>query len=124
MKFGGTIGRVDRFIFEARKDMRKAMLVVGERKLAITQERVPRRTGKLAKTGRVSVRVGEKQVMVRLKYGDDEEVKYAIWVHENLTNKHEVGQAKYVESVIRETRDFAGEIAAELDIVKAAQRAA
>lgn len=114
------MARLDKFGGEVRKDMRRAMISVATRKLAVTQERVPIRTGKLKRTGRVSVRVGAKQVMARIIYGDDK-VKYAVYVHENLEARHKVGQAKYVESVIRETRNFAGEVAAELDIVKAAR---
>jgi hypothetical protein len=43
-------------------------------------------------------------------------VLYAIFVHENLENFHPIGQAKFLESVINESRSYmAARIAARLD---------
>ena len=102
----------------ARKDMRLAVKAIAQDKLAITQERVPVKSGDLKATGRVSVRVGEKQVTARIIYGDAD-VRYGPKVHEDLGAKHSGGgQAKYVESVINET-DFGAEVATALTLANA-----
>jgi hypothetical protein len=42
---------------------------------------------------------------------------YAFWVHENLTAFHKVGQAKYIESVVMESRPFMGRrVAARIEM--------
>jgi hypothetical protein len=101
-----------------KKQLRKAIVVIAKQKLAISQERVPVKSGKLKATGRASVRVGAKQLTAKLIYGSDE-VKYAARIHEDLTLRHpRGGQSKYVESVINET-DFAAEVAASFDLAAA-----
>lgn len=90
-------------VAECRKEFRRALVVLGEEKLAITQERVPVKKGDLKATGRISVRAGEKQVSLGIFYGSAD-VRYAARVHEDLEAKHpNGGQAKFVESVINET---------------------
>jgi ribosomal 50S subunit-recycling heat shock protein len=101
----------------ARKDMRLAVKAIAQGKLEITQERVPVKSGALKATGRISVRVGEKQVTARIIYGDGD-VRYAANVHEDLSAQHKNGQAKYVESVINET-DFGAEVATALTLANA-----
>lgn len=111
------VERLQRYASEARKKMRVALVELGEEKLRITQERVPYKTGKLHNTGRISVRVGEKQITLKILYGDDT-VNYAWWVHENLEAKHSGGRrAKYVESVVLETK-FSEELAAKLGLAE------
>lgn len=66
-----------------------------------TQEQVPVATGRLRDTGRVEEvdnAVGE--VTVAIAYGD-EEVDYALAVHEDLEARHPHGKAKYVEDPVR-----------------------
>lgn len=100
-----------------KKQLRKAIVELAKEKLAITQERVPVKKGKLKATGRASVRVGAKQLTAKILYGDDE-VKYAVRQHEDLSLQHKVGGPKYVESVINETR-FAEELGARFDLAAA-----
>lgn len=45
---------------------------------------------------------------------------YAIYVHEDLEAFHKVGQAKYIESVLMESRPFmAARVAKRIDLNKA-----
>lgn len=104
-------------------EVRRAANVVIDRKLAITQERVPVKTGKLKKTGRKMVSLskvgGAPNVSASIVYGSLE-VLYARRVHEDLLAKHKVGQAKYVESVILESVSTAGsELANEISLQRA-----
>jgi hypothetical protein len=104
---------------ESRKELRKALLELGDEKLALTQQRVPYKTGKLSGTGRKSVRAGEKQISLKISYGGPE-APYALRVHEDLEANYKGGRrAKYVESVLLETK-FAQELAAKFDIRKLA----
>lgn len=122
MKFTGPIGRLDRFAGVVRKDMRKGLLAIGGRVFPKTQELCPVKKGKLKATGRVSVRAGEKQVTCRILYGNNTNVNYAAWVHENVTAKHKIGQAKYVEGPFR-AFPWLQELARELDLRKSAASA-
>lgn len=122
MKFTGPIGRLSQFQGVVRKDMRKALLAIGDRLFPLTQQLVPEKTGRLRATGRVSVRAGEKQVTLRILYGDNRAINYAAWVHENLQAKHKKGQAKYVETPMRRF-DFPRELQKELDLQRMARQA-
>lgn len=72
--------------------------------------------GTLRGSGRVSEPVRTwRKISVTLSYGGAA-IQYAVFVHEILTNRHPVGQAKYLESVINESRaTMAGRVAARLD---------
>lgn len=122
MKFTGPIGRLSQFQGVVRKDMRQALLALGNRLFPETQAMVPEKSGRLKATGRVSVRAGEKQVTLRILYGDNKAVNYAAWVHENLTAKHKKGQAKYVEIPMRRF-EFVRELQKELDLQRMARQA-
>lgn len=75
--------------------------------------------GQLRASGRVHepVRNG-RNISVTLSFGGAA-VDYAIYVHEILGNIHKVGQAKYLESVLNESRSsMLGRIAARVNLNK------
>lgn len=107
--------RLQKFRDDTPKEFRKALLVVGAKKLAAAQDRVPVDTGKLKGTGRMSVRAGKQQVMLAIGFGGPE-APYAGIVHEDLSKRHKNGQAKYLESVFNEDVGGLGqELAAEMN---------
>jgi hypothetical protein len=113
------IARLKRFAVESRKEMRANLVELGEEKLKLMQERVPYDKGKLHDTGRFSVRVGEKQISLSFTFGGNG-VLYARRVHEDLEAQHYGGRrAKYMESVVLETR-LGEELAAKFDFKRAA----
>ncbi len=84
-----------------KKELRKSMGSVALPLFEKTQEIVPVKKGKLKASGRISIRVGDKQITLTIKYGDDG-TPYAAKIHEDLELTHpHGGQAKYVESVVR-----------------------
>jgi len=93
---------VDKVNRSAERALRKAGRVIIE----TTTPLVPIDTGALRKTGRFVV---EKEPAVggtflNVSYGDAEgegEVHYAVFVHEDLTARHKIGQAKYLENGVR-----------------------
>lgn len=86
-----------------------------------SKRRVPVDTGTLRASGHVAepVRNG-RNISVTLSYGGAAS-DYAIPVHENLEAHHRVGQAKYLESVLNESRPhMAARLAARIDLNKEA----
>jgi len=81
------------------KDVKAGLYVEGENIMGVSKQRTPVDTGDLKATGHVKLPI-EKDggVLVELAYGTD----YAIYVHEILSNSHPVGQAKYLESAVKE----------------------
>ena len=47
------------------------------------------------------------RVSTRMTFGNDE-VDYAVYVHEDLEAEHAIGQAKFMESVMNESRPYIG----------------
>ena len=81
------------------KDVAAALFQEGENIMAVSKRRTPVDTGNLRSSGHVKppkTKGGETEVM--LAYGTD----YAIYVHEILTATHPSGQAKYLESAVKE----------------------
>lgn len=71
--------------------------------------RVPPHPGQLRASGMVHPPESKGNVLfVTLSFGGGA-VDYAIWVHEILENYHPVGQAKYLESVLNESRQHMAE---------------
>ena len=80
----------------------------------------PLMTGELRKT----VRVMKPEVVKRSIEGGitagSETVDYAGYVHENLSARHAVGQAKYIEQPMREEAPFIrADVARRIDLAKA-----
>jgi hypothetical protein len=102
-----------------KKELRRTIVAMADKKLLEMKRRCPFETGALYATGRFTVRAGAKQLIVKFHFGDSK-VKYAAVQHEDLEAKHKVGRSKYVESVIRET-SFAAELAKGFDLGAAAR---
>lgn len=105
--------------------VRRGTKVVAEQKLAITQARVPVKSGKLKSTGKVRVALrkvsGEENISAEIVYGGPG-VPYATKVHEDLSARHKGGgKAKFVESVLMESVSTIGaELAREIDLKRVA----
>ena len=89
----------------------RSLNIEGEIEMAEAKRRTPVDTGALRSSGRARpperTRFGGQTVEQRLTFGGPA-VGYALAVHENLGAFHRVGQAKYLESVVRESRPFMG----------------
>jgi hypothetical protein len=73
-----------------------------------SMRRTPKRTGALRRSHkRGEARITGKKIIVELSAGD-ETTPYAIHVHENLEAFHRVGQAKFLESTLFESRRSIG----------------
>ena len=80
----------------------RALRSVGEVWMTEAKRRCPVDTGTLRSSGHVQgPTVQGHEIIVRLVFGGPA-ASYAAIVHENLTAHHDVGQAKYLESVIAE----------------------
>ena len=94
------------------KDVKAALYLEGEDIMAVSVRRTPVDTGDLKATGHVKL-PQEKggTVTVELAYGTD----YAIYVHEILSATHPTGQAKYLESAVKEAASgFGGRLKARV----------
>lgn len=97
---------------------RVAAAIYQEAQIEMTEakRRTPVDTGRLRASGTVHApeRKGT-NISVTMSYGTD----YAIYVHENTEAFHKVGQAKFLESVLNESRSsMAARIAARVDLNK------
>lgn len=76
-----------------------ALMQEGENMMAVSKRRTPKDFGYLRASGHVKPpKVSRGNVVVELAYGTD----YAIYVHEIMSNQHPVGQAKYLESAMKD----------------------
>lgn len=96
------------------REFRKALVAIGERKLAQAQALVPVDTGDLKSTGTFSVRAGAQQVMLAVGFGGPR-APYAAKVHEDLEAHHDDGQAKFLETVFNQG-GLGEELAAEIKL--------
>jgi len=85
--------------------------------MATMKERTPVDTATLRNSGFVMLpSISGKDASVTLGFGGPS-VGYAVPVHENTTSHHEVGQAKYMESVLLESEPhLANRIASRVDL--------
>jgi hypothetical protein len=110
---------------EAGKAIQEEMQI----ELAASQEIVPVASGALQRSGRViptvvSVTGNEVQFVSRIIYGlGPENVQYAVAQHEKLTYEHDDGEAKYLESVMRQSAPFMAQRIARRLIALFARRA-
>lgn len=82
----------------------RALRSVGEVWMTEAKKRTPVDTGILRSSGHVvGPEVSGDAITVTLVFGGPA-ASYAIYVHENLTARHKVGQSKYLESVVLERR--------------------
>ena len=79
------------------KDVEAALFQEGENVMGVSKDRTPKDLGPLRASGHVKLPKTKGGVSwVTLAYGTD----YAVYVHEILTTKHTVGQAKFLESAV------------------------
>ena len=95
------------------KDVEAALYQEGENIMGVSKRRTPvdhgyLRSGGHAKSGEnipepwvTKAKTQGGKTMVSLNYG----ASYAVYVHEILTNQHPVGQAKFLESAVKEGMD-------------------
>ena len=79
----------------------EALEEIGEKILAISQERVPVDTGSLKASGFVESETSPKGPVVKVGYSPQGVLHYAVFVHENLEIPHnnpEGAQAKFLQS--------------------------
>lgn len=99
---GGTdcVKRIREYAADNRKKTREAMKEIGADKLVLSQALVPVKTGDLKGSGFFNVRVGEKQITLRIGY----KKPYAFRVHDDLQAKHKNGKAKFLSDVTNAMR--------------------
>lgn len=88
------------------RDAARGLLSIGAAELEESNRKVPVDEGDLRDSGAVQ---GPEQdgtmVQVRLTYGNDQ-VNYAVDIHEDLRAFHDDGQAKFLEATMRELKPF------------------
>jgi hypothetical protein len=97
---------------QAPRVLASAFLQEAEVVMEKAKELTPVDSGNLKSTGRVIPPVLEGDTLtVTLTFGgpaaNGEEVHYAVYVHENLTARHPVGEAKFLERPVLEWADVA-----------------
>jgi hypothetical protein len=107
-----------RAIVEAPKELRRALLVVAERKVEIVKDRVPVKDGDLRDSVRARVMVSGKKEDLRVTViAGGPNVPYARFQHE----RHKT-HSKFLESVILEARGTAArEISEEVSLRRMVQ---
>jgi len=84
------------------KDVEAALKQEGSNIMGVSKRRTPVDVGNLRASGHVKLpETKQGKTSVTLAYGTD----YAVYVHEILTNQHPVGQAKFLESAVKEGMD-------------------
>ena len=84
----------------------KALEAEGEIEMTKAKRRTPVKTDVLRASGHVlPVQRKGREMTVTLAFGGPA-IGYAVYVHENLEAFHKVGQAKFLESTIRESAPY------------------
>lgn len=98
-------------------EVAKAMYAEAQIEMTESKKRVPVDRGVLRASGTVhEPERNGKNISVTMSYGGAA-IDYAVYVHENPDAFHKVGQWKYLESVLNESRPYmAGRIAARLKL--------
>lgn len=95
------------------KALGAALYEKGETTMTEAKRRTPVDTGNLRNSGHVQPpETKGETVTVTLAFGGAA-ASYAIFVHENLTAHHPVGQSKFLESAVLETEKGLGEFLAQ-----------
>jgi hypothetical protein len=99
-----VIGRLQRIHDGLPDEMANALREEAKIELKEAIRRTPRDTGALRRSGRVTeVKKGDRTCSVSIIFGGPT-APYAVYVHEDLEAYHPVGQAKFLESVLLESR--------------------
>lgn len=116
---GDLLENLHRVAKNVKGRLREVAVEVVREKLALSNERVPYKRGKLHDSGRYSVRYStvDNTIYIKITYGNSE-VWYAIKVHEDLEAKHRGRRrAKFLESVLQES-NFGAEISARFSLAE------
>ena len=93
---------LQQFVRSTRDKIRQNMLKEGTRLMGLMRARTPYRNGSLKNSGLVQGPDDEgNDIIVVLSFGNDQ-VNYAIPVHERINLRHRHGRAKFMESVVQE----------------------
>lgn len=95
---------LERLASAANKDGIAKVVQAAEKVMTVAKQRTPVDSGALRSSGLVT-KVSE--TSVELSFGGAASA-YAVIVHENLTNYHPVGQAKFLESAITDWQNNGG----------------
>lgn len=99
-----VIARIRKIQTGMSKEIADALYEEAKIELREAKKRTPVATGALRKSGKVSKpKISGKTVTVDISFGG-ETAPYAVYVHEDLEAFHPIGQAKFLESVIEESR--------------------
>lgn len=97
----------------------KALLAELKIELVEVVKRTPKESGDLRDSEKVLGPIQEGKSLIGLIVAGGPDAPYATIVHEDLEAFHKVGQAKYIESVLLESRAFIGaRIAKRLNIAE------
>lgn len=105
-------------ISRLRKNLPKAALAAlyadAQQIEAVSRSRTPVLTGALRDSHETILFEGEARVTITVGGSD---APYAIYVHENLSANHPIGQAKFLETALLEAvPEMAGRIASSIDL--------
>jgi len=97
-----TLARLARMNPRARQALKAALYMEGENIMGESKRQVPVDTGNLRTTGHVEPpKEASGIITVTLGYGGPA-APYAVYIHEDLTKRHAVGKAKYLEDPANE----------------------
>lgn len=112
--------RVVRFKKKFPNEIARALKIEVEVEAKEVKRRTPVDKGTLRGTVHVVGPIFEGNKIRYLIVAGGPAAPYAVWVHENLEAFHKVGQAKYLESVIFESRPFmAARVARRIELSRA-----
>ena len=100
-----VVGNINQAAVGANKACGRAIYAEAEHVLERTIPRVPVATGRLRDSGKVDgprMRAGDVEATVI--FGNETDVDYAIFVHEDLRAVHPRGEAKFLERTLNEAK--------------------
>ena len=107
-------GALDRLKLRAVDEGNKAMKTEAEQALQRAKALTPVSTGALRDSGTVIEKRSASGTEFQISFGGDG-MDYALAVHERTDTKHETGQAKYLETAVKESsRGMTRRVAARL----------
>lgn len=108
-----TLANIAGFAPELRGRAAKALNTLAELTMTDSKEHTPVQYGVLKRSGNVSKHATAADLSATLSYGTD----YGVFVHENLTARHPIGEAKFLEHAVqRRAATFADDISKGLGL--------
>jgi hypothetical protein len=114
-----VIARLERLAQRFPDEVGNALRAEAEIEMTEAKKRTPVKTGALRGSGHVTgPERSWRDIAVVLSFGGPA-APYAVRVHEDLTAFHRVGQAKFLESVLRESEPYmAARVAHRIDLMR------